>query len=254
MMNERRREEMAKRIALMARFGSIAGATVLEIGADADSFAARMLVDAGASKVISSNFRERWPTDTVGAIERRRIDARRLEDSLEPESVDIIFGAAVLEHIDGLAQFFAGAKRTLKKNGLFFVHGGPIWSSAKGHHVFVKGETVHYRFGDKNTNPIQDWTHLALDKPGLIADLRTRGVPPGDAATIGTWVYEEDGINRVGYRAICETFQASGLALLEQMDNAFKPPPPDLREVIERGPWAGQERYDVSGITFAARP
>lgn len=253
MMNEKRREDLARKIASAGRFRSMEGATVLEIGADKDGFSARMLADAGAARVISTNIGERWPTDTAGVVERRRLDARCIAENFDEGSIDIIFGIAVLEHIDGLERFFAGARHALNANGLLFVHGGPIWSSAKGHHVGLIGEAKHYRFGNPETNPIRDWTHLVFDKHSLAEDLVARGTPSGDAETIAAQIYEADDRNRLGYRSICEAFDGSGLALVERMDNAFKPPSPDLLAAIERGPWAGQDRYEVSGVTFVAR-
>jgi SAM-dependent methyltransferase len=253
MMNEKRREEMARKIENMGRYRALTGATVLEIGADKDGYAAQMMIDAGASKVISSNYNANWPTGTFGAIERQRIDARKLEDALEPESVDIIFGAAVLEHINGLAEFFAGSRRVLKPRGLFFVHGGPIWTSPKGHHVFAKGEKMHYRFGVPGANPVADWAHLLHTRASLAEELIATEIPPGDAEKIVTWIYDGESINRVGYRTMCETFDASDLEMIDRWEAAFRHPEPELLEAIERGPHSGQERYDVSGITFIAQ-
>src|SRR6185437_8461921 len=51
MMSEKRREEMARKIAQAGRFRDFQGATVLEIGADKDGFSARMLAEAGAARV-----------------------------------------------------------------------------------------------------------------------------------------------------------------------------------------------------------
>ena len=254
MMSENRREDMARRIEIMARYRPFAGASVLEIGADANGFAAQMLIDAGAGRVISSNHHQNWPNDFRGSIERRRVDARRLEDSFAPDSLDVIFGVAVMEHIDGLADFYAGARRVLKPGGLFYVHGGPIWTAAKGHHVHVRGEKAHYRFGDPKSNPVRDWSHLVRDREGLRDELLTREVHPPDAETIAQFVYESGTLNRVGYRSMCDIFGASGFNLIEQLDAAFKGPPEEILAQIERGPWGGQKRYDVSGITFIAKP
>ena len=252
MMNEKRREDMVRRIEKLTRYRSLAGATVLEIGADADNISAQLLLDAGARRVISTNYRPNWPNETNGAIERRHVDARILPDAFEGQSIDIVFGVAVLEHINGLAEFFAGSAKVLKPGGLFHVHGGPIWSSSKGHHVFVKGEAMHYRFGVPDANPIPNWAHLVSTVTTLAELLVAKGIPRGDAEKIGAYVYEGEEINRVGYRTMCETFLASPLKLIEQRDNAFDSPPDDLLVAIEHGCFGGQQRYDVSGITFVA--
>ncbi|HTT99042.1 MAG TPA: hypothetical protein VMF58_13395 [Rhizomicrobium sp.] len=253
MMNEKRREDMARKIANVGRYRPFAGATVLEIGADKDSISATMLVEAGARRVISTNFGDNWPEDVNGPIERRILDARRIAESFSEGSIDIIFGVAVLEHIDGLDAFFAGVRHALSADGLLYAHGGPIWTSAKGHHLGVVGQAKHYRFGNPEANPIQDWTHLVLDQASMTEEMIRRGLPEFDSKLIAGFVYESVKINRVGYRSICEAFDNSGLALIERLDNAFKGPPSDLLDAIERGKWGGQERYDVSGVTFVAR-
>lgn len=253
MMSEKRREEMARKIAQAGRFRDFRGATVLEIGADKDGFSARMLAEAGAARVISTNFGENWPEGSDGVVERRRLDARAIAQSFSEGSIDIVFGVAVLEHIDGLDRFFAGARHALRADGILYAHGGPIWTSAKGHHLGLIGEAKHYRFGNPETNPIRDWTHLVLGKHGLAEDLVARGVPRIDAETIAAQIYEAPDRNRLGYRSICDAFGSSGLDLIERFDNAFKQPPPELLVEIQRGPWGGQERYEVSGVTFVAR-
>jgi len=253
MMNQKRRAEMARKIETMTRFRALAGATVLEIGADKDSISAGMLCDAGAARVISTNFDPDWPHDVRGAVERRPLDARLIGESCEARSLDVIFGVAVLEHIDGLGAFFAGVRRALKPGGLLFVHGGPIWSSAIGHHLKLDCGPRAYRFSDAKHNPVRSWTHLFLSKDQMTADLAAR-VPAEDAQAIASAIYDTPDQNRQGYRAINDAFAASGLSLVERFDNAFNPPPPDVREAIERGPYGGQERYDVTGVTFVARP
>ena len=254
MMNEKRRAEMTRKIETLVRFRALSGATVLEIGADKDAIGARMLIDAGAARVISTNFKPEWPDEDLGAIERRHLDARQIGESFAAQSLDAIFGVAVLEHIDGLDAFFAGARRALRPGGLLFVHGGPIWSCAIGHHLKLDCGEREYRFGDANRNPVRNWTHLTLSRDEMTADLAARGVPEEDAAAIGAAIYDTPDQNRQGWRAINDAFASSGLGLVERFDNAFIQPPPDLREQIERGPYGGQERYDVTGVTLVARP
>jgi hypothetical protein len=252
-MPDKRREEMERKIAAAARHRSFEGAVVLEIGADKHGVSAAMLAGTGAARVISTNFRDDWREGADGIVERRRLDARRIADSIAEASVDIVFGVAILEHIDGLDAFFSGVRHALKPGGVLYAHGGPLWTSAKGHHVGFVGEAAEYRFGNAKTNPIRDWTHLVLDKQSLAQDMIARGTPAGDAAGIAAQVYEDPGQNRVGYRSLCEIFGRSELVLIERIDNAFAAPLPDLLAQIERGKWGGEERYDVSGVTFVAR-
>ena len=69
-MNDKRREDMARKIARAGRYRPFAGATVLEVGADKSGISARMLADTGERHVISTNFDEDWPEDVDGGIER----------------------------------------------------------------------------------------------------------------------------------------------------------------------------------------
>ncbi|HVU21663.1 MAG TPA: methyltransferase domain-containing protein [Rhizomicrobium sp.] len=253
MMNQKRREDMARRIATLGGYRALSGATVLEVGADLDGVSAQMLVDAGAARVISTNLNEEWRGQVSNTVERRPLDARKIADAFEPGSIDIIFGVSLLEHIDGLDVFFDGARRVLSNDGLFYAHGGPIWSSAKGHHIIAKTESAEYRFGVSEKNPIPDWAQLIHSEESLADTLLARGVPESDAGIISAFVFRSPEQNRLGYRSICDLFAASGFTLIEQRDNAFKPPPPDILDAIERGPYGGEERYDVSGITFIAR-
>ncbi len=252
-MNAQRREDIARKIAAAGRYRSFRGATVLEIGADKEGISARMLADAGAARVISANTLEGWPERKEGAIEWRRLDARCIDRDFEPESLDIIFGVAILEHIHGLDRFFAGAKHALRGDGMLFAHGGPIWTSANGHHVGLLIDGQSYRFGNRALNPVRDWTHLALSRSEMVEDLAARDVPRAHAEAIAQQIYESENCNRVGYRAMREAFDGSGLGEIERIENAFAMPPPELLAAIERGPYGDQQRYDVSGITFVAR-
>ncbi|HEY1710286.1 MAG TPA: methyltransferase domain-containing protein [Rhizomicrobium sp.] len=237
----------------MARFKPLSGGTVLEVGADADGLAAEVLLAAGAGKVISTNYVPSWPASMIrGAVELRRADARDLAATIAPESVDFVFGIAVLEHIDGLAAFFAGARQVLKPGGLFCVHGGPIWTSAAGHHVFVKGEKMHYRFGIKEANPVPKWAHLTNTRDSLAELLIAREVYPPDAEAIAQNIYFSHHVNRVGYATMCETFSASPLNPIDRIEAVFQSPPDDVLAAIERGRYGDQKRYDISGLTFVA--
>jgi len=252
MMNQKRREDMARRIAALARVQDMAHATVLEIGADRDSIGAGLLVEAGAARVISTNFGIDWTSSDDGTVARRLLDARRIPDAFEAASLDAVFGVAVLEHIDGLEAFFAGARHALKPGGVLYVHGGPIWSCAKGHHLGLTTGERQYKFSRPELNPVGDWTHLTLGRQAMADDLAAR-VPHEDAQAIAAQIYESTDRNRLGYRDICDAFAKSGFTLIEQHDNAFRQPPAELRAQIERGRYGGQERYDVTGVTFIAR-
>jgi hypothetical protein len=107
-LNENRRLNMQSQIGHLAAFRPVRGATVLEIGADSLGVAAGMPVEAGASHLLSTNFAPNWSDEPDCRLERRRRDHRRLGQDQTLKDVDIVFGVAVLELRDGLADSFAG--------------------------------------------------------------------------------------------------------------------------------------------------
>jgi SAM-dependent methyltransferase len=233
---------------------SIDDATILEVGADWNSAAATKLLAHGATKVISTNFAPNWPTRTLldGRLEQRTLDARRIAESLPADSVDIVFGVAVMEHFLDVPGFLAGARHVLRRGGILFVQGGPLWSSRFGHHVWVDTELGRYHFND-STNPIEDWSHLFLSRGEMISALRRREIAAGDAEAIAAWVYDSDEVNRVGYATMCRHLRESGFVDPSTREECSNPPPPDIAARIAAGPHAGEERYDVTALTLVAR-
>ena len=175
--------------------------------------------------------------------------------SFEDGAFDVVISSAVLHFAHDEAQWWAMLRemwRVLAPGGLFFVQGGPIWTSAVGHHVGVKGEKAHYRFGVPGANPIPPWAHLAHSRETLPATLVEQGVWAADAGLIAEFVYASPKLNRVGYRSMRDAFEASPLTAIDRIEAAFQSPPADMMARIARGPYAGQERYDVASITFVA--
>lgn len=252
-MDEKRRKDIAGRIEHLASRFDLRGKSVLEVGSDWHGVAAEVLLDAGAASVVCSNITPRWPEfERNGAKTRARADAMRLASVFEANSFDLVFGIAVLEHIQGIAEFLEQAAKVLKPQGVFYGHGGPIWSCAGGHHVWVDCEDRHYHFSDP-TNPIGPWRHLVNDAASLEAELAAAGIPAEHARRIARYVYVDDFINRVSYARMKEIVRRGPLETMEVRETSFRAPPPELLEQIERGPFGGQGRYDVTGLTFVLR-
>lgn len=245
---------MAQHVEALCAEVEIDGKVVLEVGADWHGVSASLLVEAGAARVISSNFEpgfERRPSGDE-RIERRRIDARSLSESLGPNSIDVVFGVAVMEHIFEIPRFLASAREALSPGGRFFVQGAPLWTSRKGHHVWVDGANRAYHFSDVS-NPVDDWHHLVRDREELKSDLLSKGIESGDAEAIVAFVYDSDGVNRVGYRTMCDYFANSGFREQSLIEACALPPSDDLAARITRGPYGDEERFDVVGLTFVGR-
>lgn len=250
-MDKLRYPGVANLVEGLGRRVTLAGKTVLEVGADWEEVAASMLLEAGAAKVISTNFEAGWPTCVSGngRIDRRSMDARILHESLPHHSVDVVFGIAVMEHFFEIPRFLASAWRVLKPGGTLFVQGGPLWTSALGHHVWVSGKDRPYHFNDQS-NPIPDWHHLIFDRATMFAHLVTKGVDEQDAEAIVTYVYDSQEVNRVGYRTMCSQFAQSAFRDRQLIEGKTPQPAPQLLARIKAGPWGGEECFDVTDLVI----
>lgn len=168
-------------------------------------------VEEGASYVETTNIVPGWPDGEFVAekIYSRKLDCRRLTEVHDPESLDIIFGVAVIEHITGIDKLLEEASKILRPGGILFMHGGPIWTSAKGHHLYHKVDGQLYAFTDENC-PIDRWEHLMTNQMSLAQKMRERNVSDRHADILAEWIYNTDENNRLGYKQICEIFE-SGL-------------------------------------------
>jgi len=100
-----------------------------------------------------------------------RADALKLSEVFGPSCVDIVYGLSVIEHIPSPCVFLDQVHKVLRPGGLASLEGSPIWSSPKGHHVWVaewggaySGKTtVNYLFspipGKTSTNQLPDWVY-----------------------------------------------------------------------------------------------
>lgn len=242
-------------ISKIGQYTPLKGKRVLEIGGDRWLNCAKAFVRHGAVSVETTNIVKGWPDFRKEAdnITLRRVDANRLEDTYEAGSFDIVFGLAVAEHIPEYWNFLRGCQHVLSPDGLLYFHGGPIWTSSFGHHVWLTVDGVDYHFTNKNT-PIKRWEHLMHDQESLASLLEGRGLPLAHAAAVSDFIYNSNDQNRYGYSKQMEIFRKSPLHLVEQVDNAFVlPNEEELAAIVARG-YPSEERFDVSGVTVIMRP
>lgn len=233
---------------------SLAGARILEIGGDRWKYMSNRFVELGADQIDTINIVRRWPDKVFIApkIFSQKLDCRRLTDAYEDNSFDLIFGVAVGEHITGIDVFLEQAKRVLRPGGHLFFHGGPVWSSGKGHHLFHCVEGKQYKFSDKDC-PVLNWEHLMHDATSLCALLKERGLPPSHAESIAEWIYATTDQNRHCHSEICSFFEKSGLDFVLRHDNAFESPSATMISAIVAKGYSANERFDVSGVTHVMR-
>lgn len=136
--------------------------TVMEIGSDHFLAMARLFAANGAKKVITCNFSS-WSVTDEAPKNLQNVVGRFEDLNLEPQSVDIIFGIALLEHIPCFSEFIAKIKLLLKTDGYFYLQGEPLWTAPLGHHLYLleKG-TYNPRYSFDGKNPVPDWSHLVL--------------------------------------------------------------------------------------------
>ncbi len=227
---------------------------VLEIGSDRWLYVPKRFEELGAGIVEATNVAPGWPTAEKHSdvITLRRVDATNLSIVYGSNTFDLIFGMAVLEHIGCIWLVLEESAKILRPGGVLYLHGGPIWTATKGHHLYTKFEGVDYKFTAADC-PILRWEHLMFDEGGLRDALVSRGSREPLAAHLAQFVYRSAEQNRIGYERLSKIFAASPLKLVDKHDNAFDDPSPDELRRIRWGQWGDESHFNVSGVTFIMR-
>jgi ubiquinone/menaquinone biosynthesis C-methylase UbiE len=121
------------------------------------------------------------------------MDARDIR--LPSDSFDIAFGVAVLEHLNDIDVVLSNLFNVTKPGGHVYLQGAPIWTCHIGHHLWVNARSGYtYRY--KENNPVENWSHLLLDRGEMGQSLVRRGCSLEDAADIVEWIYGTNRLNR----------------------------------------------------------
>ncbi len=205
--------------------------SVLEVGGIPPFSIANFFVHKAAKNVDVinindfSNYKE-----TNKKIQYHVMDARGM--AFPDKSFDVIFGVAILEHINNLDMFFSECSRVLKPGGNLYLHGGPLWSSYVGHHVYLKIENIEYKFLENN--PIQPWDHLLLDKNELFVKINNQICNPLHSMEISNQIYESSFINRIFPERIIEEFQKTDLIIIDLKLTKWKSMPVDIKKMLRK--------------------
>jgi SAM-dependent methyltransferase len=186
---------------------SLKGVNVLEIGT-LNTITAEELLKLGAESVICSNIREKVGVSESDKIKFIQLDAT--DTGLDPESIDFVFGRAILEHINPLDCLRDEILRILKPGGSFYLDGGPLWASAQGHHLWMKTLSGK-RYNIAENCPIHNWEHLLMTEEEMICAVEARGIESLDATEIANYVYHSKDQNRILASAICHIFEGHPL-------------------------------------------
>jgi ubiquinone/menaquinone biosynthesis C-methylase UbiE len=198
------------------------GMKILEIGGNPSCSVAKEFLNRGAQKVITINNKDNLPYGKFSdRCEFVKADARKME--FEAESFDIVFGVAVLEHILELDEVLEEINRVLNKNGFAFLHGGPLWSCARGHHLWIHVDGTAYKFNDNN--PIPPWHHLIYNKSEMREFLESKNISSAHTEKILNWVYNVPNINRYYYEDYIRFFEESVLSMVKLNSRCWGSPP-----------------------------
>jgi SAM-dependent methyltransferase len=168
---------------------------VVELGSDLELNTAKGIRKLGAKKVLCIN--PDFPDSLISNDARIVVSKRDGADTGLPDnSVDVVFGFALLEHVHEPRKIVEEIKRILKPQGIAYLEGCPIWSGPVGHHVWHRFPDEFYKFSDE-TNPFSMWEHLYYDTEEQIENaLRSKGLPEIHSKSIADFIINSTFISR----------------------------------------------------------
>lgn len=187
---------------------------ILEIGSDMDGEVAVELLRQTGARIIGINSSPEFPKSVSSSGENvffLRADGRSLP--FLDNSFDAVVSVATLEHVHGIDAFLKEVTRVLKPKGVFFTEYGPIWSSARGHHVYAVAGQKEARFWKPGKNPIPDYGHLLLTPDEMRKHLQSSPCTDELIGPIIQWIYYSESINRCNFEDYMKSFQKCPLTI-----------------------------------------
>jgi SAM-dependent methyltransferase len=190
----------------------------------------------------------------------QRADALKLSATFGPSCFDVIYGLSIIEHIPSPSVFLDQVYAVLRPGGFAYLEGGPVWSSGRGHHLWVATwggsyhgrATANYLFsswpGKVATNPLPDWSHLLMTPSQMRAHLVDARLPELDIDCILDWVFSSAEINRLTMSDIAAAYGRSKLTVLEA-NTIRSDVPPDVLKVLRQRNGAGID-YGVESVAY----
>jgi ubiquinone/menaquinone biosynthesis C-methylase UbiE len=252
---------------VLSRYTSFEGKDILEVGGAQSCDSAYPFLKKGAASVIVTGLQHITQEQTNKGQNLRivRADALALSSVFEPCSFDIVYGLSIVEHIPSPKILLDEVYKVLKPGGLAYLEGNPIWSSPKGHHLWVstsKGPyqnkaTANYLFsewpGAKSTNPLPDWSHLLMTPKLMREYLAAQSIPSTDIECIIDWVYYSNNVNRINMSDIAEGYTTSKLIVLEA--NTVRVGIPHDVQLALRKQFGDRIDYGICGVSYVlAKP
>ena len=236
-------QQMPHRI--LSRYVAVEGKRVLEIGGAQACISARAFLDEGAAGVTVTGL-DHISEESKSVGQRlciMKADALDLRSHFEAGCFDIVFGLSIIEHIPHPDRFLDEVHRVLKPGGLALFEGFPLWSSPRGHHLWVAAwsgpyagkATTNYLFTGlshvDSSNPVPDWAHLLMEQAELEDHLARRSLPASDIACIVNWIYRSQDINRLSTGELTRAYTTSKMVVLEAITGRVDVPEATLRRL-----------------------
>ena len=175
--------------------GGFKNKIVAEFGSDLELNTAKAIKKLGARKVLCFNpffaGNSKSDDEKIEAYKRDGTDT-----GLPDNSVDVVFGIALLEHLSDPKKIAKEIKRILKPGGVAYLEGCPMWSGPLGHHIYCEFPDKSYHFNDA-TNPFAMWEHLYYDTDKeMEAALIRKGIPETHSKDIAEWIMNSSEVSR----------------------------------------------------------
>lgn len=245
------REGQKSAVEKISNLSDIRGKKILEIGGDLKHEVANYLIEKGALHVTSININPQVITQEINdKLTTVNLDATKLTEYFENASFDMAFGVAILEHIHNTQLLLDQVYSILKPNGLALLHGGPIWTSAIGHHTWVNCGEKFYRFNNQ-TNPIPDWYHLILNFDEMIEYLtKQKGMTHQHAEQVAKYIYKDSDLSRMSYLDYINAFRNSKFKTIMIYEDPGKPLPQKTLEKLKNTQYRNQKKFDIVALQF----
>lgn len=216
-----------KQLVKIESITDISGKIFVEIGGDLNSDVLKYAIHKGAKKAIGFNpkYKAKSSIPNIELVQDY-FDEKAVNYVID--GADIIFGAAVLEHVNDFNSLFMGIQSIFNNRGIGLLHGGPIWTSNVGHHVWVNSSNTWYTFNNAlgGKNPINPWEHLILNQNEMLDTLiKQRNIAMQDALKIVEWIYNSTALNRISYNSLRKLFDSTAQVNLIGIDEVLSAPP-----------------------------
>ena len=192
--------------------------------------------------VTNAHFQDAWENKSYFIMDE---PAEQLTHDLDCK-FDIIVSMSTFEHVDSVEETMNSIYRMLHSGGgILFASYEPLFTCAKGHHVWVNEELCFAKL------PELDFFHLKYTYEEAKAFLKGFEKFDGFIDTILEQTYHSHVINRKTFQQHIDEISRSHFRnhVIDYWYRDQEPSPEDLARIKER---FGEQRYDVRGIAVTA--